>query len=460
MANVRVLVENVVSQGTAQSSVFFSPVWVGFHNGQFDSFNVGEAASTGIERLAEDAIFAPTEAFPVTIATEFADSEAGSTAGVVSSPGGPFALGSLGVAAFDVDETQGRFFSYASMMLPSNDAFIGNEDPVFFDVFDNAGNFSGLDITVRGNQVWDAGTEVNDEFTGPEPPATIAPGQAAPDTGTAENGTVALHPGFLGSERLGGEVGGILNEDARPDADFTTQNNGANFEIARITVLQDIAGATSGDDSLNGFNTPDSILGLAGDDTLNGLGGRDWVVGGAGNDLIRGGAGDDILEGRPGFDNLLGGDGDDILRGGQGRDRLNGGAGNDTLTGGASIDFFIFNTNSTFDTNDVGIDTITDFNTDQDFILLDKTTFAAITSDPSSRTDPGFSVSSEFALAATNAAAASSPALIVQSVASGNLYYNPNGAAAGFGNGGQFANLLPVDNVLPALTADDFIIRA
>lgn len=442
MTDVRVIVENVVSEGTESSSVFFSPVWVGFHNGNFNLFSIGGPATEGLERIAEDASFDA-------IADEFADSGAGFTAGLIQpNSGGPFSLGSLGTEAFTLDETQGIFLSYSSMILPSNDAFIGNETPLAFQVFSNAGNFLEVDFTVTGDRVWDAGTEINDEI----PENTAALGQQAPNTGEDENGTVQLHPGFIGSVREGSnEVGGILTE--RPDADFTTETDGSDFEIARITVLQDRLG-TPENDRLNGTSRPDSIFGLAGDDTLNGFAGRDWLVGSRGNDLLRGGDGDDILEGRPGFDRLLGGDGDDLLSGGQGRDRLNGGAGNDTLTGGASIDLFIFNTNDSFNTNDVGVDTITDFDTVRDFILLDLSTFDAITSDPSNKNNPGFSVESEFDVVSTDAAAATSNALIVHSTESGNLYYNQNGAVADFGDGGQFAN------VTPALAPDNFILRA
>ncbi|MEM1169128.1 MAG: spondin domain-containing protein [Cyanobacteria bacterium P01_H01_bin.35] len=441
MTDVRVLIQNVVSEGTSTTSVFFSPVWVAFHDGSFDTFTTTEPATEGLERLAEDATFD-------TISDEFASSESGID-GVIPSSGGAFTQGSLGLGAFDVDESLYRYFSYASMILPSNDAFIANGDPLANAVFDTNGNFVGADFTVNGGNdgVWDAGTEVNDEI----PENTAALGQTEPNTGVDENGTTALHEGFLGSQRLGGEPGGILT--ARPDADFTIGNDGEDFGIARITVLQDIRG-TAENNNLPGTALPDAMFGAGGNDTLNGLGSRDWLVGGAGNDLLRGGAGDDVLEGRIGNDHLLGGNGDDILLGGQGRDRINGGAGNDTLTGGASIDFFIFNTNQTFDTNDVGIDTITDFNTAQDFILLDKTTFAAITSDPSSRTDPGFSVFSEFDLVTTDAAAAISDAVIVHSLESGNLYYNPDGTTAGFGNGGEFAN------VTSPLSSDNFILRA
>ncbi len=452
MADVRVLVQNVVSQGDADSSVFFSPVWVGFHDGTFNPFDEGEAANEAIERLAEDAIFEPAGDFTETISTEFT----GNIQGVIQSTDGPpFFQGNLGVSGFDVDETQDRFLSYASMILPSNDSFIANDDPTRenLEIFDENGNFLGTDFTVTGARVWDAGTEVNDEIS--ENTAALGQTDAIEDanTGVDEDGTVQLHPGFLGSERLGGEAGGIL--DARADADFTTENDGADFGIARFTVLQDVAGATSGNDRLNGLETPDAIFGLAGDDTLNGFAGRDWIVGGLGSDLIRGGAGDDVLEGRTGFDILLGGSGNDMLKGGAGNDRLNGGAGNDTLMGGNKSDLFIFNTNQPFDTDDVGVDTITDFEQGVDFILLDLDTFDAITSVPSDRDTPGFSVASEFEVVDTDAAAATSDALIVHSTENGvgRLFYNENGAEAGFGDGGQFATVLPV------LTVEDFILR-
>ena len=33
-----------------------SPLWVGFHNGAFDTFNLGSAASMGVEQTAEDGL--------------------------------------------------------------------------------------------------------------------------------------------------------------------------------------------------------------------------------------------------------------------------------------------------------------------------------------------------------------------------------------------------------------------
>ncbi len=171
-----------------------------------------------------------------------------------------------------------------------------------------------------------------------------------------------------------------------------------------------------------------------------------------GNDWLYGKNGNDILEGRRGNDILLGGPGNDTIEGGIGRDRLNGGPGNDRLTGGGRIDRFIFNTNKPFDPEDVGIDEITDFSQSQgDIILLDRRTFAAITSDSGT----GFSIESEFATVTSDQAAETSEAVIVYNSDSGSLFYNPNGSAGGFGSGGQFATLTDT----PSLEAEDFFIR-
>ena len=63
---------------------------------------------------------------------------------------------------FDLDPTSQRFFSFLSMVIPSNDTFIGNPDPMAFAIFDAMGLFTGLpDIILTGANVWDAGTEAN-----------------------------------------------------------------------------------------------------------------------------------------------------------------------------------------------------------------------------------------------------------------------------------------------------------
>ncbi len=108
-------------------------------------------------------------------------------------------------------------------------------------------------------------------------------------------------------------------------------------------------------DTLNGTAGEDTLYGLTGNDTLNVLGGHDELWGGIGNDKLFGGDGNDMLSG---------GIGNDTLMGGNGNDRLSGDVGNDTLTGGAGRDSFAFSFVA-------GNDTITDFDTALDVILLD-----------------------------------------------------------------------------------------
>ncbi|CUR33342.1 conserved hypothetical protein [Planktothrix tepida PCC 9214] len=171
------------------------------------------------------------------------------------------------------------------------------------------------------------------------------------------------------------------------------------------------------------------------------------AINGTGNTLaniITGNTANNILNGSSGADQLLGGDGNDSL---------SGDAANDTLTGGLGADKFIYNTNAAFATSAVGVDTITDFTIAQgDQIVLDKTTFTSI----SSIAGTGFSVVGEFAKVTTDALAATSAADIVYNTATGGLFYNQNGTAAGFGTGAQFLTLTNK----PALTATQFVIQA
>lgn len=113
------------------------------------------------------------------------------------------------------------------------------------------------------------------------------------------------------------------------------------------TIFSDMINGTAGEDRLSGG---------IGHDTLSGLGGHDWLNGGIGNDKLDGGDGNDVL---------FGDIGNDTLRGGNGRDILFGGLGDDTLWGGAGADSFHFGR------LEGGGNTIADFNTAEDQIILD-----------------------------------------------------------------------------------------
>lgn len=197
---------------------YLTPFWVGFHDGTFDIYDQGIPASSALERLAEDGNTVP-------IASAFATSGAGLVDGTILGPGGPIAPGDIATMKFTLDPNlpTSRYFSYAAMVIPSNDAFVANGNSAAFQVFSNTGDFLGADFFITGAQVLDAGTEMNDEI----PANTAFFGQAAPNTGVDENGVVQIHPGFnpIGS-------GGILDDPMFENADFKREG----YPVAQIRV--------------------------------------------------------------------------------------------------------------------------------------------------------------------------------------------------------------------------------
>ena len=320
LVEVTVTVENLAPENGTP----ITPLWAGFHDGNFDTYNTGEAATPGLESLAEDG---STEL----ISTEFSNSGAGVVDGTITGDGGAtpgvIDVGETTSFTFTVDRSlaSSRYFNYASMILPSNDAFIANGDPLAHEIFDAEGNFLGADFIVAGDEVLDAGTEVNDEAEN----STAFLGQAAPNTGETENGVVMSHPGF--------ESGGrILSSPDFAGADFSADD----YQVARITITTDDLNTNPPEETPSVDNSRPGRLfqGTAGDDVLVGNSGNNTLGGKAGNDSLAGGAGNDRLFGVEGNDTLNGGDGDDILRGQSGNDILDGDAGNDALFGGNQFD--------------------------------------------------------------------------------------------------------------------------
>ena len=52
------------------------------------------------------------------------------------------------------------------MVVPSNDLFIGNDNPTGIRLFDDDGNLVITEILQNGAAVWDAGTEIADPLAG------------------------------------------------------------------------------------------------------------------------------------------------------------------------------------------------------------------------------------------------------------------------------------------------------
>jgi hypothetical protein len=204
---VEVTIENLAPV----NGVYLTPLWVGFHDGSFDIYDIGAPAAEFLERIAEDGSTA-----------EISAAFTGAVQGTLS---GPLAPGDITSFVFDLDAglASSMYFSYASMVIPSNDAFIANGNPMAFRLFDDEGTFLGANFFVTGADVLDAGTEVNDEL----PAHTAFFGQMTPDTGVDENGLVGFHPGFLPVE-----LGGILADPQFANADFTL----AGYPVAQIRI--------------------------------------------------------------------------------------------------------------------------------------------------------------------------------------------------------------------------------
>lgn len=262
--DVQVTIENL----SPSAGTFQTPFWVAFHDGSFDSYDGGSPASPGLERLAEDGSV-------MFISDEFLSLGTGGIDTVIA-PGGPFAPGSSAstVLTVDGDNPSMRYFSYASMVIPSNDAFIANGNPLAHAIFDESGTFIGADFFITGADVNDAGTEVNDEL----PENTAFFGQMMPDTGVTENGVVEAHPGYLGSFANPG-MPSILADAMFAGADFSLPG----YPIARITITlveSTVVGDLDGDGIVDGTDLG-LLLGAWGSDDADADLNGDGLVDGA-----------------------------------------------------------------------------------------------------------------------------------------------------------------------------------
>ncbi len=151
---IRITVENLAPT----NGVGFAPLRFGFGNGTFDAFNenavafnTGDIANAPIVTVAEGG--SGSTWFPA-----FAAAEPNANLGSVTGPSGPFTPGSTNSGVFTID-TANRFFTFGAMVIPSNDHFIGNDDPQEYEVFDAAGNLILTSISQPVSEFWDAGSE-------------------------------------------------------------------------------------------------------------------------------------------------------------------------------------------------------------------------------------------------------------------------------------------------------------
>ena len=170
---VKVTVQNLAPT----NSVSFAPLRLGFNNGSFDAFNIGQVATAPIISVAEGG---SGSAWLPAFAAADPTATIGSVAGLLT-PGSTLS------ASFMVDSLLNRYFTFAAMAVPSNDFFIGNDSPTEYQLFDAAGHLSINSIGVKANEIWDAGSEAFD-------PANAAFIVGGNNSGrTPQNSVVALN---------------------------------------------------------------------------------------------------------------------------------------------------------------------------------------------------------------------------------------------------------------------------
>jgi Ca2+-binding RTX toxin-like protein len=261
------------------------------------------------------------------------------------------------------------------------------------------------------------------------------------DTLTGGGGNDTLDGG-TGNDTMLGETGNdiyyvdasgdITQESSALASDIdlviSSVNRTLNTNIENLTLTGSaISGAGNNSNNLiTGNAEHNSLLGVAGNDTLDGGTGNDTLNGGTGNDSMLGGLGDDVyavdatsdvvvelagqgtdrvsstvnwtlgdnvenltlsgsagisgtgnaldnvIGGNPGANAIDGGAGNDTISGGDGNDTLTGGSGADRLSGGLGADGFRFVTTGE------GADTITDFASGTDKILVVAANFGLV----------------------------------------------------------------------------------
>lgn len=155
-SDLSVTIENLGPTG----GFSFTPLWLAAHNGSFDGFDVGSAGGAGITAIAEGGDTS-------IISAAFAGS--GLDATIAQGTGAPvFSPGESQTTVFNVgDASVNRYLSFASMVVPTNDLFFGNDNATAYEAFDASGNFNGaFEILIYGSDIYDNGSEVNDAFAG------------------------------------------------------------------------------------------------------------------------------------------------------------------------------------------------------------------------------------------------------------------------------------------------------
>lgn len=158
-----------------------SPLAILTHNSDFSLFEVGQSASIALEQLAEEGSNAELIAF--------SQSDENVAQGLAGN--GLLLPGNTDEVTITVDVDEEGYISVASMLVNTNDAFVG-ETGLSLKSLDVGESFQ------MNMNVWDAGTEANDEL------ASSIPGPAGGGEGfnSARNDddVVSFHSGVVSSD--------------------------------------------------------------------------------------------------------------------------------------------------------------------------------------------------------------------------------------------------------------------
>ncbi|MEM1445022.1 MAG: spondin domain-containing protein [Planctomycetota bacterium] len=214
-----------------QTDFSLTPLWFGFHNGAFDQFDIGSPASTPLGTNAVELVAELGDVSQITADFTAAPGVPGDIQGVVTAVGAgslaapPIQPGEVGTGfVTPINPSAYQYFSFLSMVVPTNDTFIGNDDPFAYRVFndddeliDEFGNVTtSRTITITGADILDAATEINNGLG-----AAFTQGQDG-TLGTDENGNVTLGSdltAFLGATDVTGRV---INDTIGADEVFAT----------------------------------------------------------------------------------------------------------------------------------------------------------------------------------------------------------------------------------------------
>ena len=174
--------------------IYYTPILIAAHDTDADMFTVGEMASTELQAMAEGGDISGLSALM-----------SGASADIVENPAEGMLAPAASATAMLSTMDGNSYLSLVSMMLPTNDGFIGVDSWM---IPTEAGTYT---FTLNA---YDAGTEANDEIVngGGAPGAAgipIAPGNDGGTGGSGvtsmeENTMIHVHRGNLGDDDLAG----------------------------------------------------------------------------------------------------------------------------------------------------------------------------------------------------------------------------------------------------------------